>query len=203
MQQLTHVIFEGNLFTGTLGDEDFLSNHTNLVYLDMSDNMLDGTLPAHFFGMESLQVLDLHGNILTGNLPELPVNDVLEYVSVHQNQISGPIPDSIVNLGGLGHLDLSSNLLEGPMSPLFNNMAALTYLFLAENNFAPGNIPDYGDLISLRELSLKSTGRTGSIPEFLAGMEELILLDLDGKCALFTVLASVYKNASTHPTYLS
>lgn len=183
MQQLTHVILEGNLLTGTLGDEGFLSNHTNLIYLDMSDNMLDGKLPEHFFDMESLRVLDLHGNMLTGNLPELPVNNVLDYVSVHQNQISGPIPDSIVNLGALGHLDLSSNLLDGPMPPLFNNMTFLTYLFLAENNFAPGNIPDYGDMIYLRELSLKSTGRTGSIPDFLAGMEELVLLDLDGKCA--------------------
>ena len=181
MQDLRYVFAEDNLLTGTITD-DFLSNHTELEIFDISDNMIDGTVPAHFFDMESLRVLDLHGNLLAGSLPDFPVNNMLSFIAMYQNQISGPIPDSIVNLNRLDHLDLSQNLLDGPMSPLFNNITTLTYLFLADNNFIKGDIPDYGDLIFLRELSLKSTGRTGPIPGFLADLGNLVLLDLDGKC---------------------
>lgn len=187
MPSLRYVFVEDNLLSGTITDV-FLSNHTELELFDMSDNMIDGIVPAHFFGMESLQVLDLHGNLLEGSLPDMPVNNELSFVALYQNQISGPIPDSIVNLNRLDHLDLSQNLLDGPMSPLFNNMTALTYLFLADNEFIKGEIPDYGDLMFLRELSLKSTGRTGPIPAFLANLENLILLDLDGRCFIVSEL---------------
>ena len=180
MQSLRFVILEGNLLTGTL-DEDFLSNHPEIDTLDLSDNMLKGTLPEHFFSMESLQVLDLHDNMLTGPLPDFPVNNVLAILALHQNKFTGAIPGNITNLEILEHLDLSSNLLEGALSPVFNTMTTLTYLFLAENNFIQGDIPDYGNLVDLRELSLKSTGRTGLIPDFLADMDNLILLDLDGE----------------------
>lgn len=201
MHLLRFVIVEGNLLTGTL-DEDFLSNHTDLDTLDMSDNMLEGTLPVHFFEMEGLEVLDLHGNMLTGPLPEFPANDVLTFLALHQNEISDTIPDSIINLGALTHLDLSQNLLVGPMSPLFNNITTLTYLFLAENSFALGDIPDYGDLVDLRELSLKSTGRTGMIPDFFAGMGELILLDLDGE-SKFLAVVGLLRNRITHLAFLA
>ena len=181
---LQFIYVEENLFTGTI-DNDFLLNYTELIQLDMSGNAFDGTVPSHFFDMQSLEVLDLHDNMLVGSLPEIPNNNVLSFVALHQNQITGPIPDSITKLGNLRHLDLSQNMLVGPMSTLLNNVTTLTYVFLAENDFSQGDIPDYSNLVNLREFSLKNTRRTGRIPDFLAGMNDLILLDLDGTWNVF------------------
>ena len=57
----------------------------------------------------------------------------------------------------------------------------MTYLFLAQNDFVSGPIPEWvAGLTNLEELSLKSTQRTGTIPASLGtANSKLILLDLD------------------------
>jgi Leucine-rich repeat (LRR) protein len=58
-------------------------------------------------------------------------------------------------------------------------MYNLTYLFMANNPFEAEVIPKFWDMTSLRELSLKNTKRTGSIPEWMGtNLTNLVLLDL-------------------------
>eukprot|EP00797_Seminavis_robusta_P036475 Sro932_g221660.1 leucine Rich Repeat (290) ;mRNA; r:25916-26785 len=150
-----------------------------LRILDLSDNRLDGDVPSHLFGLSNLETLDLHGNQFQ-RLPEtFPINGKLKFLALHQCQLEGPVPVGIANLQSLSHLDLSQNKLTGPLPT--NLPPQLTYLFLAENNFDSGIIPQtYGALSNLRELSLKSTQRTGVLPSFVAtDLPNLILLDLD------------------------
>ena len=175
---------ENNQFQDTM-DDTFLLNMPELIQLDASDNLLNGTLPVHLLDnqrMKSLQVLDLSRNHLTGSLPTalLTRNTVLDFLSLHHNQLTGQIPDSLCNnLEMLYHLDLASNRLSGPL-PDSLGMGNLRHLFLAENGFDPGPIPEaYRRLIQLRDLSLGGTQRTGTIPRWLGGLRQLILLDLD------------------------
>jgi Leucine-rich repeat (LRR) protein len=83
-------------------------------------------------------------------------------------------------LNRLTHLDLSGNQLTGDIPLALDNLNELRYLFLSENDFSSGEIPTFVYTFDkLRELSLKSTQRTGPISKLVGLLEKLILLDLD------------------------
>ena len=180
------LILEDNYFEAAL-DENFLADSRLLEELDISTNELRGSLPAHLFDTEVhpiLKLVDLHGNQLTGFLPDVipSVNSdtPMRFVALYDNLIQGSVPESWAGLQGLFHLDLSSNLLSGPMPDHLGNMTLLSYLFLANNTFSPGPIPEsFAKLINMEELSLKRTGRIGVLPEWVSDWEDLTLLDLD------------------------
>jgi len=174
---LTEVYLEDNRFSGSL-DANFMDAATGLKILDLSDNRIEGAIPEHLFQLDSLVTLDLHGNAFT-SLPEfIPFSQSLGFLALHENGLAGQVPASITNLEVLYHLDLSQNAITGDLPTELPS--GLTYLFLAVNNFNSGPIPESYANLRLRELSLKSTERTGSIPSFLAtDLQDLVLLDLD------------------------
>jgi hypothetical protein len=60
------------------------------------------------------------------------------------------------------------------------NMTGLSYLFLANNSFTPGPVPaSYASLVRMEDFSIKATGRTGPLPEFISEWQNLVILDLD------------------------
>jgi hypothetical protein len=181
---LLEVLFlEDNAFEGTI-DDSFLRGSRGLIQLDISDNRLQGSLPSHFMNSRefgNLQVMDLHGNSLTGNLPVVDVvNDNLQLVALHNNAIQGSFPSSWSNLQGLFHLDVTSNQIEGTLPDAVSYLPDLKYLFLGQNKWTPGPIPaSWVTLSKLKELSLKSSHREGSLPVFLEAYRDLVFLDLD------------------------
>ena len=121
-------------------------------------------LPRNVIPNESVELLALHGNQLTG-------------------EVSGLLPD----LYKLTHLDVSSNKFTGWHIDL-GAMKSLSYLFLADNPFPAGAFPSFlSSLTNLQELSMKSTQRTGTIPSFLGSMTDLVLLDLDNNSLESTI----------------
>lgn len=180
LSTLEDLFLDSNTFIGELG-ADFASNMVNLTQLDLSDNAFEGSVPEHFFTFAKLQVLDIHDNNFT-SLPTIQAsnNTALKFFAAQKNALSGNM-DDIVHLSALTHLDLSQNQLTGDMPPtLGEEVPNLTYLFLAENQFNSGEIPvSFSNLFLLKELSLKSTQRTGGIPNVVGMMTELVFLDLD------------------------
>lgn len=134
----------------------------------------------HLFELPGLLVMDLHDNEFDGLPDAIPGNTNLRMVALHKCQFANQaIPPSIANLN-LWHLDLSQNAFTGPIPSEIGSMLSLMYLFLAQNDFSPGPIPSWiSGLTVLRELSLKTTRRTGIIPVDLGNLQQLILLDLD------------------------
>ena len=143
---------------------------TSLMILWLHDNRLNGPIPD-LSTLTSLKELWLNGNFLTGEIPTKPdPNDNTRQVlalppsllqlSLHDNQLSGEIPD-LSSLTSLRELTLYDNSLRGPIPPL---PASLTTLAL-QNNQLSGEIPDLSSLTSLTQLHLYNNRLSGEIPD--------------------------------------
>lgn len=80
----------------------------DVTSLDLSDNALEGALPAEIRHMRSLEVLDVSGNRMTGVPAEIGQLTSLRILDLSDNQLTG-LPYELGNLQNLELLDLSGN----------------------------------------------------------------------------------------------
>ncbi|KAL9190490.1 hypothetical protein ACHAXT_000196 [Thalassiosira profunda] len=182
MPSLTHVYLENNRFDDTM-DEAFFGGLDQLVHLDISNCSFSGMLPGHLFSFPELKVLDMHNNSISGKLHAEALADAeesqLEFLSLHSNKLTGPIPSSISSLKNLTVLDLSLNEFDGDIPTAIGDLTQLDVLFLGRNNFNEAPVPEWlQKLKAMTELSLKSSSLNGTIPEWLGDMTNLKFLDL-------------------------
>ena len=85
---LSYVLLGDNQFSGPLPPSLF---RATLQALDVEHNRLSGPIPMALAGCQSLTMLNLSHNALTGELPEISPSDLalLEVVNVSHNQLSG------------------------------------------------------------------------------------------------------------------
>ncbi|KAK6145199.1 hypothetical protein DH2020_022019 [Rehmannia glutinosa] len=137
----------------------------NVIGVRLPGIGLTGPIPNNTLGnLDSLRVLSLRSNRLSGNLP----SDILSLPSLHylflqNNNFSGDIPTSVAPQ--LAVLDLSFNSLTGNIPLTFQNLTQLTALSL-QNNSLSGPIPDLGQT-RLKRLNLSYNNLNGTIPPFL------------------------------------
>ncbi len=163
-----------------------------VIGLDLSDNNLDGRIPARLGGLAHLQKLDLNGNELTGEIPgELGRLVSLERLDLSRNELDGHIPayydpeSDIAGLGALSNLvwlDLSGNQLDGEIPWELRGLTSLERLDLSGNELG-GSIPASSDdglgaLSNLVWLDLSGNQLYGDIPWELGGLADLERLDL-------------------------
>ncbi|OIT07108.1 PREDICTED: receptor protein kinase TMK1-like [Nicotiana attenuata] len=122
--------------TGTI--PDFFDAFASLTNLHLSFNSLEGPLPSSFSGsqiqslwlnglkgrlngsiaviqnMTQLTELWLQGNAFSGPLPDFSGLSQLQNCSVRDNSLTGPVPNSLVNLPSLKEVILTNNFLQGP-----------------------------------------------------------------------------------------
>ncbi|CAL4992509.1 unnamed protein product [Urochloa decumbens] len=174
----------------------FSSAFPNVVYLNISNNKLNGGLPGNMEIMSVVE-LDLSSNQLTGQVPPFPHNvryldismnnltgplpsnfrDNLLELFLFSNRITGPITESICKSRGLINLDLSDNLFEGELPQCFGNRALL-YLDLSNNSFS-GTIPSsMQNCMELHVLDLSRNMFDGRLPEWFGNFERLQFLRL-------------------------
>ncbi|XP_010449471.1 PREDICTED: receptor-like protein 51 [Camelina sativa] len=111
------------------------SLHSNLTFIDLSDNLLKGSIPTSVTLLSNLKSLNLSKNSISGDIPD-GIGDLisLKNLSLASNKLSGPIPDSISSIPELTHLDLSGNQLNGTVPRFISKMKHLTHLNLANND---------------------------------------------------------------------
>lgn len=188
MSHLTHVYLDNNVWDHEINDL-FFAGHENITHLDISNCSIRGIVPGHFFNFPKLEILDLSRNLLEGDLPGPALDNTnvdttkLQYLSLHSNNITGPIPQGISKLKSLTHLDLSVNKMDGLITEELGKLTGLEYLFLGNNDFSVsvGKFPGWiRNLTKLEELSLKNSYISGEIPEWIGELTSLKLLDLGG-----------------------
>ncbi|KAG0266966.1 hypothetical protein DFQ27_009243 [Actinomortierella ambigua] len=91
----------------------------NLTKLDLSKNMMQGTLPAYIAGWTRLKTLLLDNNEFGGPIPSLANLTMLRVLDLSFNQLTGPIP-AWATAQNMTILNLSHNLLSGPF-PMDNH----------------------------------------------------------------------------------
>ena len=172
--------------------------------LSLSNNGLDGALPAEIGGLSSLQRLELNGNRLSELLPtELGSLSSLTHLDLDSNGLTGTIPPSLGQLTNLVTLRLSDNRFTGALPEALGNISGLVELSAAWNNLE-GQIPaalsalsslsdvwlrgnrlegpipaSIGDLSNLRVLVLNDNNLGGTIPPSLGQLSGLELLSLE------------------------
>ncbi|CAM9405323.1 unnamed protein product [Ectocarpus fasciculatus] len=99
-------------------------------------------------------------------------------LSLYNNNLEGPLPPQLGDLGALQHLALDANWLSGHIPDALGGLSNLKVLSL-HNNGLEGPIPKrLGALTKLEKLLLFNNKLSGSIPDELGNLSELLLLHL-------------------------
>ncbi|KAF3519381.1 hypothetical protein DY000_02063001 [Brassica cretica] len=164
---------DNNLFTGKIGQG--LQNLTDLDTLNMSNNNLTGTIPSWIAGIPYLFALLVSDNLLDGEIPISLFNmSNLGLLDLSANNLSGNIPPYVSSLYG-AEFFLHDNHLSGAIpDTLLGNVIILDL----RNNWLSGNIPEFINTQNITILLLRGNNLTGHIPHQLCGLRKIHLLDL-------------------------
>ncbi|XP_020081019.1 probable LRR receptor-like serine/threonine-protein kinase At4g36180 isoform X2 [Ananas comosus] len=149
-------------------------NFTSGSYINLGGNKLSGTLPSNIDGV---MALDVHDNDLSGLIPETPWDTTeLEVLILRGNHFEGPIPQWLCNETRLYILDLSDNSLSGSLPRWFHPF--IWHLNLA-NNCLTGEVPSVlFNLSNLEALDISKNYLSGQIPMQIGSELQMLILIL-------------------------
>ena len=173
--------------------------------IHLSNNNLDGTLPALFgSAFHYVYEVDLSNNHIKGELPywaSLPRFNISS-IKLNNNLFSGSVSDSYGFLAYLDTLDLSHNQLTGTfpygISSTYLVKADLSYnqFSMFNNNFLTGNFE------LLESLKLNNNKITGAIPVSIGNFPALKTLNLSNNQFAGTIPSSFENLSSLHELIL-
>ncbi|CAM8947014.1 unnamed protein product [Rhodiola kirilowii] len=164
----------------SLLDPQVFAKFSHLVTLSLFSCELKGTFPAEVFQLQTLQELDLSGNLhLLGNLPPFLGNNSLRELIVGVTDFTGTIPESVGELKMLSRLRLDACNFHGVIPEQLWNLKNLVYIDLSSNRLN-GSISalNWKELVQLEYLDLSYNSLSGSIPVVLFGKPSLKMLML-------------------------
>ncbi|KAD5803561.1 hypothetical protein E3N88_14921 [Mikania micrantha] len=200
-RNLSVVRLRGNRFNGSIPEGLF---ELGLNQIDLSRNQLTGSVPPGSSRLfETLEVMDLSANGLTGDIPaEMGLFTRLRYLNLSWNNFEtrmplklgyfenltvldlrngafhGSIPGDICNSGSLEILQLDGNSLTGTIPEEIGKCSSL-YLLSMSHNDLQGYIPRSMSLLrKLKILKLDSNQLSGEIPQELGGLENLLAVNI-------------------------
>ena len=148
-----------NLFTGSVPS---LGTSSIDLYYNVSNNLLDGSLPGSVSTNSGIRIFDASNNRLTGHLPSLQGLMRLVEFDVHTNRLTGSIPPFVPpELDNMFMYDVSDNLLSGNIPALTTNVPDLGILRVG-HNLLTGPVP-----VATYYASVLDAGRSSLCPNLL------------------------------------
>jgi Leucine-rich repeat (LRR) protein len=134
-------------------------NGTLLVYLNLSNNTLEGEMLPNDANMTSLECLQLGGNQFQGMIsPAISNSPSLLILDIRNNNLSGNIPKWLYDHPSLVEVLLSGNRFEGHLFRRMCQMESLQVFDISDNHIS-GGIPSCLDNItSWKKSSPSSNG---------------------------------------------
>uniref|UniRef100_A0A0A9CKW8 Uncharacterized protein n=1 Tax=Arundo donax TaxID=35708 RepID=A0A0A9CKW8_ARUDO len=133
--------------------------------MDLSSNLLQGTIPPELGGLKNLTLLDLRNNSLTGGLPQFVQGmALLQDLLLSNNLLGGTLVQSgWERLAHLATLDLSNIGLVGTIPESLAALTGLRFLALDQNHLT-GNVPaKLAELPNIGALYLNGNNLTGTL----------------------------------------
>ncbi|KAL6643326.1 hypothetical protein ACP70R_018991 [Stipagrostis hirtigluma subsp. patula] len=178
---LRYLNLSANQFAGRLPE---LASCSEVAVLDVSWNLMSGTLPAGFMATApaNLTYLSIAGNNFTGDVSAYDFGGCanLTVLDWSYNGLSSTrLPPGLANCRRLETLDMSGNKLSGQIPKFLTSFSPLKRLALAGNEFS-GPVPDELSQLCGRivELDLSSNQLVGGLPASFAKCKSLEVLDL-------------------------
>ncbi|XP_038690762.1 receptor-like protein 34 [Tripterygium wilfordii] len=172
---LQELDLSNNSIQGHVPDWMWDVGRETLVGLDLSYNYLTGRIER--IPWKNLYFLDLHSNLLQGQLPITPFE--LAFFRISANNLTGEIPTSFYNLKRIYFLVISKNALSGIIPECIRNLTyGLQLLHLQKNSFH-GKIPSMSsEYCDLRTLNFNGNQLEGPLPRSIANCTSLEVLNL-------------------------
>jgi len=174
IQTLRRLAANRNRFTGEIPSG--LTKH--LENLDLSFNSLAGSIPGDLLSQLKLVSVDLSSNQLVGWIPQ-SISSSLVRLRLGSNKLTGSVPSvAFESLQLLTYLEMDNNSLTGFIPPSFGNLVSLNLLNLAMNEFTGILPPAFGNLSRLQVIKLQQNKLTGEIPDTIAFLSNLLILNI-------------------------
>ncbi|KAM6581702.1 hypothetical protein CsatA_005476 [Cannabis sativa] len=167
-----------------LSNNKFFNVNTFLCYplqrsiklLDISNNMLSGSLPDCQWNMKELIVLKLDNNNLSGIIPRsIGLLNGIQYLILGHNNFTGNLPSSLKKCTQLQVLDVEYNNLQGNIpSWIGERLTNLIFLRIRSNRFY-GVIPSsmcHLQLIQILDISMNTIA--GLIPSCINNLTSMV-----------------------------
>ncbi|XP_028112815.1 MDIS1-interacting receptor like kinase 2-like [Camellia sinensis] len=157
----------------------YIGQLTNLIFLYLSSNRFNGSIPLVIWKLKNLQKISMHDNMFSGPIPSsFGQLSNLIFLDLSSNRISGSIPQETWKLKNFQVINMGHNILSGSISSFLGELINLTFLDLSSDRLN-GSIPlEIGYLTHLSYLDLSSNFLTGRIPLSLDRLTDLYSLNL-------------------------
>ncbi|KAK2458519.1 Leucine-rich repeat (LRR) family protein [Trifolium repens] len=154
-----------------------ISQLTQLVTLDLSDNNFFGTIPSSISSLSNLKTLTLRSNSFSGSIPiSITSLKSLESLDFSHNSLSGSLPNSLNSLTNIHRIDLSFNKLTGSIPKLPPNLLELAI----KNNLLSGPLQKttFDGSKQLEVVELSENTLTGTIESWFLLLPSLQQVNL-------------------------